>query len=486
MDIILFGAGKMTTLFLERDDSFQYNILAVADNDKTKHGSKISVGNRCLDVISAEEIVSYSFDMILITLYNFSHQLEIASQLVSLGLSRDVIKFLHNTNVVNCVTVKDEHNYPINNNTFLFDVTSISIYDYGTGIQRVVRELYRNLLDLGINICPVQAVNTKWITARSFDCRIKNKAFDDIEYVVTTEGKRFFLSDSWWGIAKLLESMHASRDVCVIVYDLIAILNPECVYDYITVDFSQWIDKVLKFASKCVCISKAVANDVINYYQQNKYEREKPLDIYYMHLGFDIPKIQEYVRNDIDDFVKLGTTFLIVGTVEIRKNHYLLLRSFKRVCQEFPDKQIQLLILGRDGWKNDDFKEMFETDNIIRERCLWVKDASDSEIQWAYQHCVALVYPSRTEGFGLPLVEAAHFKLPILCSDIPIFREVVGDNADFFKVNDEDSLSEALIAWINSARHPDSGKVKMYTWQECAEEVLDIMEGKVAPYRTLC
>ena len=134
---------------------------------------------------------------------------------------------------------------------------------------------------------------------------------------------------------------------------------------------------------------------------------------------------------------------------------------------------------------SESFEEMYLSDNWIHERVLWIKDASDSEVQWAYRNCDALVYPPKAEGFGLPLVEAAHFRMPILCSDIPVFHEVVGDNADYFQVDDVDSLSEALVRWIRSDKHPDSGMVRIHTWKECAAEVLDILNDRTEPYAVL-
>ena len=83
------------------------------------------------------------------------------------------------------------------------------------------------------------------------------------------------------------------------------------------------------------------------------------------------------------------------------------------------------------------------------------------------------------------MVEAAHFGLPLICSDIPVFREVTQGNADFFKVMDADALAKCLIKWMQAEQHPDSRNIRMYSWQESAREFLDIMEGKVEPYKIL-
>ncbi len=96
-----------------------------------------------------------------------------------------------------------------------------------------------------------------------------------------------------------------------------------------------------------------------------------------------------------------------------------------------------------------------------------------------------MIAASLQEGFGLPLVEAAYFGLPLICSDIPIFQEVTQGNVDFFNVMDTDALAECLVRWMQSTCRPDSRKIRIYAWQESAREFLDIMEGKTKPYKVV-
>ena len=155
--------------------------------------------------------------------------------------------------------------------------------------------------------------------------------------------------------------------------------------------------------------------------------------------------------------------------------------------QKLPDSlrnDYHLLIIGANGWKNDAIRKMLELPEF-RENVLWPRDVSDGELLWAYAHADALIAASLQEGFGLPLVEAAHFGLPLICSDIPVFREVTGGNADFFKAMDADALTKCLIEWMQTDRHPDSRNIRIYSWQESAREVLDILAGKTEPYKVL-
>ena len=485
MKTILFGAGEMTEKFLCRKEFFQYNIQVVADNDQKKHDLLIHSADRCYRIISPNDILTYDYDIIIVTIANYAYQLDIMTQLIGIGISKDKIYFLRNWRVVKGVRLLDELREGIPLETLLFDVTNITGKDTHTGIQRVVRELYENMLALEAKAYPVQFVNDKWITSREFYCRMEKKKFDHIEYKVTNINNTIFLPDASWENYEMLDSLELYANSVFVIYDLIPILYPETAWKGTKKVFEKWINGIIKKASKCVCISKYVADTFVEYYNAKKIKRNSPLKIYTIHLGFDMAEVQGYVRNELKEFVNREKTFLIVGTVEPRKNQLLLLNSIKKISIESPDEKIQLLILGRDGWSNDEFKNMYATDNEIRKRVLWIKDATDNEVQWAYRNSSALVFPTKVEGFGLPLVEAAHFQLPIICSDIPVFREIAGDNVDYFTVDDVDSLSEALIRWLKADSHPDSSKIKMYTWKECAKEVLDIINDKAEPYAVL-
>jgi glycosyltransferase involved in cell wall biosynthesis len=90
-----------------------------------------------------------------------------------------------------------------------------------------------------------------------------------------------------------------------------------------------------------------------------------------------------------------------------------------------------------------------------------------------YAGAAALVYPSRNEGFGIPLIDAVESGCPVLCSDIPVFREVMGRGAFFFPPGDAGALSramEAVLAGERPAGDPPAGK---YGWDACARALLE-------------
>ena len=373
----------------------------------------------------------------------------------------------------------------------LIDVTQTTRLDHGTGIQRVVNNIFREIYQYKNerSVVPVRNYHGKLITGNQYAKRYLGET-EKPEYRLTLQKKdKILLLDSSWEYDKdfsyILERAEKENILSfAVVYDLIPIQYPELVTSSVFAQiFRSWHNMILQKADSVLCISRTTADAVAQYYEKMKFKRNSPLNLYYFHMGADVPGGTQEARPKIQDFVKPGKTFLMVGTLEPRKGHMIALQAFRKVIQE-KEHDCRLLIIGHNGWKNDEIREQLTLPEY-KNKVLWIEDATDAELRWAYAHSDALIAASKDEGFGLPLVEAAHFGLPIICSDIPIFREVTQGRADYFKVMDADDLARCMSEWLQTEQHPDSGNIRIYTWQESAQEILDIIDGKVEPYRIL-
>ena len=106
--------------------------------------------------------------------------------------------------------------------------------------------------------------------------------------------------------------------------------------------------------------------------------------------------------------------------------------------------------------------------------------ANDAQLASLYQHAVALVFPSRMEGFGLPALEAMSFGCPVVCSDIPVFHELLGDEAVYFDPQSPDDLAQKLKGVIGQGtrtkREPNANVLARFSWKEMAEKTIRIYE----------
>lgn len=100
----------------------------------------------------------------------------------------------------------------------------------------------------------------------------------------------------------------------------------------------------------------------------------------------------------------------------------------------------------------------------------WVQEATDDDLQWEYLNSDLLVMASRGEGFGLPVVEAISHGLPVLARDLPVFRELLGDEGDYFRLDSE--LPAAILKRLHSTDPVRFDADRLVTWAESAKEVL--------------
>ncbi len=139
---------------------------------------------------------------------------------------------------------------------------------------------------------------------------------------------------------------------------------------------------------------------------------------------------------------------------------------------------------GAKGWKDlpeNKRRNIPEIVNAIlnhselNRHVFWFQNASDELLEKIYAVSTCLLYPSEGEGFGLPLIEAAIKKLPVIARDIPIFREVAGDNVFFFPDdNSPDILYDKIKEWLELYKkdiHPKSDKISYNTWDDCVQKI---------------
>jgi glycosyltransferase involved in cell wall biosynthesis len=157
--------------------------------------------------------------------------------------------------------------------------------------------------------------------------------------------------------------------------------------------------------------------------------------------------------------------FVIVGTIEPRKNHLMLLNVWRQLRGELQHDAPKLIVIGRRGWENENIIDMLDRsralDGFVEER----NRISDRELAVLIGGAQALLMPSFVEGFGLPLAEALAAGRPVICSDIQVFREVGSDVPEFIDPLDGPSWRQAIIDYMDE-RSPrrDAQLERMKDW----------------------
>ena len=145
--------------------------------------------------------------------------------------------------------------------------------------------------------------------------------------------------------------------------------------------------------------------------------------------------------------------FVVLGTIEPRKNHLLLLNLWRHMAEEMKSDVPQLVVIGQRGWECEQVVDMLERCAILKSCVYEVSRCTDAGLSTWLHHAQALLFPSFVEGFGIPLVEALSIGLPVVASDLPVFHEVVGDIPDYLDPLDGEGWKESILAYADVA-HP--------------------------------
>lgn len=172
-----------------------------------------------------------------------------------------------------------------------------------------------------------------------------------------------------------------------------------------------------------------------------------------------------------------GKFWLNVGTLEPRKNQRLLLQAYARLRANVTDT-LPLVIVGGKGWLTE---ELFKTvERLGLEKYVIMPGyVDDQALQWLYQNCYAMVYPSLFEGFGLPVLEAMNLGAPVISSNVTSIPEIVGDAGILVDPVDEQDIFRAMLrlsqepGLCESLRERGAQRAKQFTWDAAARRLLE-------------
>ena len=139
--------------------------------------------------------------------------------------------------------------------------------------------------------------------------------------------------------------------------------------------------------------------------------------------------------------------FVVLGTIEPRKNHLLLLNIWRELVQTLGEAAPKLVVIGQRGWECEQVVDMLERCEAIGGVVLEKSVCEDHELATWLRHAQALLFPSFAEGFGMPLIEALMLGVPVIASDLPVFHEIAGDIPEYLDVLDGVGWKRMILAY---------------------------------------
>lgn len=158
--------------------------------------------------------------------------------------------------------------------------------------------------------------------------------------------------------------------------------------------------------------------------------------------------------------------FVVVGTIEPRKNHWLLLHIWRRLIERHGTQAPRLVIIGQRGWECENVIDLLERCATLKDFVVELPGCTDRQLVDYLAHARALLFPSFAEGYGLPLVEAMSLGVPAIVSDLPVFREFAGDIPEYLDPLDGTGWLDAIESYTRDdqpGRQAQQARLREFT-----------------------
>ncbi|WP_213937725.1 glycosyltransferase family 1 protein [Pseudomonas sp. dw_612] len=294
-------------------------------------------------------------------------------------------------------------------------------------------------------------------------------------------GDQLVLLDSSWHANFFPLAEQLKRDgvgIVSVIYDLIPLTHPQFCDAGLVKVFNDWFDWIARTADGYVAISTTIRDQVREEMLRRigaQQVQQRWFDHFHLGSELDLSDARSEVdRGLLQMFKTPEPVFLMVSTIEPRKNHAYLLEAFERAW--VAGSKARLCIAGKIGWKCDALIERIRQHPELNRRLFMFNSLSDKSLEHAYSHATALVFPSYVEGFGLPLVEAMQRGLPAMGSDIPVFREIGGDYMAYFDLADPQSLTDLVTNMERTGVFPAPLPLEHWRWLSWREASAQLVE----------
>jgi glycosyltransferase involved in cell wall biosynthesis len=177
---------------------------------------------------------------------------------------------------------------------------------------------------------------------------------------------------------------------------------------------------------------------------------------------------QDLKKLFIEDF------FIYVGNFYPHKNVERLIKAFSRTKNKY-----HLILVGPNDYFSTRLKTLINSLNM-QKRIRFYFNPKKEDLVFFYKNAKALIHPTLSEGFGLPIVEAVYYQLPIIASNIQVFKELLGNRYLSFDPNNENEIKTQIDQFIQ-AKDKHSYKITMdrFSFKKMAQEILALYRSYV-------
>ena len=297
--------------------------------------------------------------------------------------------------------------------------------------------------------------------------------------------------DVLFGVAAPWSAQHLDRVVAcrasglryaALVYDMIPVFRPEFCVVSVVRRYGDWARRMLPICDVPMAISQATGRDVDAFAAREGFALRAPVRVVPIGTGF--PSIPADHDGAAAAAVPPEPYVLFVSTIEVRKNHMLLLRVWRRLVEAMPAGHVPLLVFaGGIGWLVGDLMQQLRNCGHLDGRIRVVESPSDGALAALYRGAMFTVYPSHSEGWGLPVVESHAFGTPVVAADATSLPEAGGALARYFAADDVGDATRVIRALLEDPAGLAAWRGEMragfqpVAWRRTAEAILAAIDA---------
>lgn len=259
-----------------------------------------------------------------------------------------------------------------------------------------------------------------------------------------------------------------------LVHDLIPIDHPEYVRPGYAARHVARIEAISTTAAATIVNSQQTKRDLLKHVERHHGGMD---GVFVAPLGVD----RRFAPQKVND-LESEPYFLIIGTIEPRKNHLFMLQVWRALVQKLGAAAPKLVIVGRRGWENENVIDMIERCDQISDHVIECGRVPDAVLHRLMIGARGVLFPSFAEGYGLPLVEGLSCSVPVICSDLPVFHELGNDIPEYLDPLDGPGWMEMIMEYAkpNSPRRQAQmarlARFKAPTWDKHFNIFDDVVE----------
>ena len=248
----------------------------------------------------------------------------------------------------------------------------------------------------------------------------------------------------------------ARFDVLAYIHDIIPIQYPEYIRPKQIGRFARYLEEIVAAGGRFVCNSADTAARLTAHGEAMGWQA--PV-VAVIRPKTEVPPLADRPPSPAVREILAGALpyFVTVGTIEPRKNHLLLLHLWRELADAGLAVVPHLHIVGKRGWENENVVDLLERSPAIGRHVTEHGALDDGSLFHLLKGASALLFPSFAEGLGLPLIEAAALGVPVIASDLPVFRELGLDGVTLIDPLDAAAWKRECLAATARKAAPDEG-----------------------------